>query len=124
LLDALEFLAVVALLAGLALLVVGFPRLRKRRPDDAPEWGASGRPTRSLHVDDHQASERTGVGAAAPLVRRRAGWCGKARRGPMDARGIHDGARVRMPLTGAAEKPGQGRVGECAARDSNPEPAD
>jgi hypothetical protein len=37
-LDALEFLAVVALLGGLALLVVGFPRLRRRRPDDEPEW--------------------------------------------------------------------------------------
>jgi hypothetical protein len=36
--DALEFLAVVALLGGLALLVVGFPRLRRRRPDDEPEW--------------------------------------------------------------------------------------
>ena len=35
--DALEFLAVVALLGGLALLVVGFPRLRRRRPDDEPE---------------------------------------------------------------------------------------
>jgi hypothetical protein len=35
---ALEFLAVVALLGGLALLVVGFPRLRRRRPDDEPEW--------------------------------------------------------------------------------------
>jgi hypothetical protein len=33
---ALEFLAVVALLGGLALLVVGFPRLRRR--DDEPEW--------------------------------------------------------------------------------------
>src|SRR6266704_484689 len=37
-LDALEFLAVVALLGGLALLVVGLPRLRRRRPDDEPEW--------------------------------------------------------------------------------------
>src|SRR6266571_3929241 len=37
-LDALEFLAVVALLGGLALLVVGVPRLRRRRPDDEPEW--------------------------------------------------------------------------------------
>jgi Domain of unknown function (DUF4129) len=36
--DALEFLAVVALLGGLALLVVGFPRMRRRRPDDEPEW--------------------------------------------------------------------------------------
>jgi len=36
-LDALEFLAVVALLGGLALLVVGVPRLRRRRPDDEPE---------------------------------------------------------------------------------------
>jgi len=36
-LDALEFLAVVALLGGLTLLV-GFPRLRRRRPDDEPEW--------------------------------------------------------------------------------------
>jgi len=35
--DALEFLAVVALLAGLALLVVGFPRMRRLRPDDEPE---------------------------------------------------------------------------------------
>jgi hypothetical protein len=34
---ALEFLAVVALLGGLALLVVGFPRPRRRR-DDEPEW--------------------------------------------------------------------------------------
>ena len=34
---ALEFLAAVALLGGLALLVVGFPRLRRRR-DDEPEW--------------------------------------------------------------------------------------
>jgi hypothetical protein len=36
--DALEFLAVVALLGGLALLVVGFPRMRRRRPDDEPQW--------------------------------------------------------------------------------------
>jgi hypothetical protein len=36
--EALEFLAVVALLGGLALLVVGFPRPRRRRPDDEPEW--------------------------------------------------------------------------------------
>jgi hypothetical protein len=35
--DALEFLAVVALLGGLALLVVGFPRMRRLRPDDEPE---------------------------------------------------------------------------------------
>jgi hypothetical protein len=35
--DALEVLAVVALLGGLALLVVGFPRPR-RRSDDEPEW--------------------------------------------------------------------------------------
>jgi hypothetical protein len=34
---ALEFLAVVALLGGLALLVVGVPRPRRRR-DDEPEW--------------------------------------------------------------------------------------
>src|SRR6266568_3630612 len=36
--DALEFLAVVALLGGLALLVVGLPRMRRRLPDDEPEW--------------------------------------------------------------------------------------
>lgn len=34
--DALEFLAV-ALLGGLALLLVGFPRMRRRRPHDEPE---------------------------------------------------------------------------------------
>jgi hypothetical protein len=50
---------------------------------------------------------------------------GQTGRRPMDAPGMHDAAPARM-LRGCLWETSQvsGRVGECAARDSNPEPAD
>jgi hypothetical protein len=64
-------------------------------------------------------------GVASTVFGQALARAGQTRRRPMDAPGMHQAAPARLLRGCLSETPQvSGGVGECAARDSNPEPAD